>query len=95
MTGNAYLILTLVGSCLAMIGNDCLVFTLKGSSLPHATLAGWEGYISVGAGLHCLLDWVLKGHLFSSLPLATRGWECYMVDFGCGCQVRDLKKYNA
>ena len=25
-------------------------------------------------------DWILKGHLFSGLPLATRGLDCYMVE---------------
>ena len=86
MTGNACLIFTLVVSGLAMTGNDCLVFTLEGRGLPHAVAAGWGGYSHCLCWtLQCLLDWVLKGHLFSSLPLAARGygsaiWSSLVVD---------------
>ena len=66
---------------------DFLVVT----SLPHATATG-QAVTDIAAcvGLLCLLDGVPEGHSFSSLPLAARGrWECYMVNMGSGCLIRD------
>ena len=73
MVGTAYLILTLDVHGLGKAGSQWVVITLEGSGLPLAVAAGLGSYITVCGGLHCLHDWVLKGHLFSSLPLAAAG----------------------
>ena len=52
-------------------GSQWHFFTLEGSGLPLATVAGWG--IAVCVGSPCLADRVLEDHMFSGLPLATRG----------------------
>ena len=69
MVKTAYLDFFLAVHGLGKAGSQW-IFTLEGGSLPLAMAAGWD--IAACVGPHCLHDWVLEGHTFSGLPLATR-----------------------
>ena len=53
-----------------MAGSQC-VFTLEGSGLSLATVAGWG--VAACVGPYCLTDWVLKGHFLAVFLLLLGG----------------------
>ena len=72
MVDTAYLAFILAVYGLGKAGSQW-IFTLEGSGLPLAMVAGLGGLHHSLAGPHCLCNGVCKGHLFSSLPLAAKG----------------------
>ena len=72
MVETAYLDFILGVHGLGKTGSQWIIFTLREAVFLLPWQLSW-GYIAACAGLCCLCDGVLKGHLFSSLPLAARG----------------------
>ena len=77
--------------------NDCCTgeACLKGSSLPHAAVAGGAMGAAVQfGGVH---KWVVEGNTFSSLPHAgdgRGGRDGQVIYLGSGCQVGDFECYD-
>ena len=68
----AYLDFLMITDGPGMTGSQWNFFTLEGSGLPLATIAGWG--IAACVGPLCLVDRVLKGYFFSGLSHATGGF---------------------
>ena len=71
MVNFAYLDFLVIADGPGKAGSQWHFFTLEGCSLPLAAAAGWG--IAACVRPLCLADRVLECHMFSSLPLATRG----------------------
>ena len=69
----AYFDFLVIASGLGTAGSQWCFFTLEGSGLPLAVVAGWG--VAACVGPLCLADRVLEGHFLGSLPHAAwRFW---------------------
>ena len=86
----AYLDFLVIADGLGMAGSQWCFFTLEGSGLPLAVVAGWGFAECVGP--LSLVDRVLEGHFLCSLPRATgEVVDHHLVYFVGGCQFGDMK----
>ena len=68
---------------------------LREAGLPLVTVAGWVGTLLLVLDFTVSCIGSQKVTCLMVFLSLLGGWECYMVNFECGCQVWDLKRYNA